>query len=84
LTREKGGDEKGLLGRIEVDPKKMLGKPVIRGTRIPVYLILELLAAGLSFEEIKDEYPGLTDDDIRAALIYAKRFLEGEEVLITT
>ena len=46
-------------------------------------MILELLAAGMSFEDIKKEYPGLTDDDIRAALIYAKKFLEGEEILIT-
>ncbi len=74
-------NEEELLKRIEIDPKKMLGKPVIKGTRIPVYLILELLAANMSFEDIKKEYPGLTDDDIRAALIYAKRFLEGEEIL---
>ena len=72
-------DEEDLLRRIEINPKKMLGKPVIKGTRIPVYLILELLAARMSFEDIKEEYPNLTDDDIRAALIYAKRLLEGEE-----
>ncbi|MHA1676725.1 MAG: DUF433 domain-containing protein [Candidatus Njordarchaeales archaeon] len=76
-------DEEDLLRRIEINPQKMLGKPVIKGTRIPVYLILELLAARMSFEDIKKEYPGLTDDDIRAALIYAKRFLEGEEILAT-
>ncbi|MGQ4894434.1 MAG: DUF433 domain-containing protein [Candidatus Njordarchaeia archaeon] len=76
--------EDDLLKRIEINPKKMLGKPVIKGTRIPVYLILELLAARMSFEDIKEEYPSLTDDDIRAALIYAKRFLEGKKTLVSS
>jgi len=73
-----------VLDRIEINPRKLGGKPVIRGTRIPVTLILELLAAGMSFEDIKREYPGLTDDDIRAALIYARLVLEGEEILAMT
>ncbi len=54
--------------RIEINPKKMGGKPVIKGTRIPVYFILELLANGWSFEDILESYPQLTKDDITALL----------------
>jgi len=77
-------DARIVLDRIEINPRKLGGKPVIRGTRIPVSLILELLAAGMSFDDIKREYPGLTDDDIRAALLYARLILEGEEILVMT
>lgn len=73
-----------VMERIEINPRKLGGKPVIRGTRISVSLILELLAAGMSFDDIKREYPGLTDDDIRAALLYARLLLEGEEILVMT
>mgnify|MGYP000229835374 CR=1 FL=1 len=69
---------------IEINPKKLGGKPVIKGTRIPVSLILELLAAGMTIDEIKKEYPGLTDEAIRAAIFYAKMLLEGEEILVMT
>ncbi len=54
--------------RIEINPKKMGGKPVIKGTRIPVYFILELLANGWSFEDILESYPQLTKEDITALL----------------
>lgn len=60
-----------LLKRIVVDPNICFGKPVIRGTRIWVALIVENLADGLTEEELLDEYPGLERDDIRAALAYA-------------
>jgi len=60
-----------MMERIEIDPKKMGGKPVIKGTRIPVYFILELLANGWSFEEILENYPQLTREDILAAIRYA-------------
>jgi uncharacterized protein (DUF433 family) len=57
--------------RIYVDPEVLAGKPVVRGTRLAVEFILELLAAGQSESEILDEYPGLTKEDILACLSYA-------------
>ena len=57
--------------RVVVDPKILAGKPVVRGTRIAVELILELLAAGQSDSEILDNYPGLTRDDILACRAFA-------------
>ena len=68
--------------RITVDPKVMVGKPVIRGTRIPVELIVRMLAQGIPEPEILREYPRLEPDDIRAALGYAARVLANEEVLL--
>lgn len=56
---------------IHSDPEIMLGKPVIRGTRITVELILEKVAAGESIEQIQQEHPHITADQIRAALEYA-------------
>lgn len=61
-----------LLERIETDPQVMLGKPVIRGTRITVELLIEKLAAGNSIEEILDDYPQLTREDVLAAMAYAR------------
>jgi uncharacterized protein (DUF433 family) len=57
--------------RIAVNSKVMLGKPVIRGTRIPVELILRKLGEGPTVEDLLDAYPRLTPDDVRAALTYA-------------
>jgi uncharacterized protein (DUF433 family) len=57
--------------RIIVDPEILAGKPVIRGTRIAVELVLELLAAGQHEQEILANYPGLTRDDVLACLSYA-------------
>ena len=57
--------------RIVVDPKILAGKPVVRGTRLAVEFILELLAAGQSENEVITNYPGLTRDDILACLSYA-------------
>jgi uncharacterized protein (DUF433 family) len=62
-----------LLERIVVDPEVMVGKPVIKGTRVPVYLILELLAQGLTVEEILKDYPHLTRDDVAAVLLCAAK-----------
>ena len=59
-----------LLDRISVDPDVCFGKPCVRGHRIWVSLILDMLAAGTSFQDILDDYPGLTDDDIRACIAY--------------
>ncbi|MFB6100578.1 MAG: DUF433 domain-containing protein [Candidatus Nanohalobium sp.] len=64
------------MERVEVDPEKMTGKPVIKGTRIPVEKIVKLLAHGLEVEEILEEYPNLEEEDVRAALEYAAETLE--------
>lgn len=70
-----------LLKRIVVDPKVMGGKPVIRGTRITIDLILELLASGMTPEEIAEDYK-VSVEDVRAALLYAAKILGREEVII--
>ena len=59
-----------LLERISVDPNVCFGKPCIRGTRIWVSLILDFLASGTTMEELLEEYPQLTVEDIRAAIAY--------------
>ena len=62
-----------LLERVELDPEVMLGKPVIRGTRITVEIILEKIAAGCPIEEVLAAYPRLTRDDVLAALAYGRQ-----------
>jgi uncharacterized protein (DUF433 family) len=57
-----------LLERISIDPRVCFGKPTVRGTRIWVSLILDLLAGGMSMGELLEEYPQLTMEDIRAAI----------------
>jgi uncharacterized protein (DUF433 family) len=59
-----------LLERISIDPNVCFGKPCIRGTRIWVSLILDLLASGMTEEEIRSDYPDLGHDDILAAIAY--------------
>lgn len=66
--------------RISVDPKVLVGKPVIKGTRIAVEFLLELLAEGWSHEQILKSYPHLTSDDIQAALRYATEAVKLERV----
>ena len=61
-----------LLERITLDPDVMVGKPVIKGTRLTVEYILNLLAHGATEAEILDEYAGLTGEDIRACLLFGK------------
>jgi uncharacterized protein (DUF433 family) len=68
------------LDRIVVDPKILVGKPVVRGTRIPVALVLERLAHDLNLETIFEDYPRLTPDDIKACLEYASGVVAGEDV----
>jgi uncharacterized protein (DUF433 family) len=68
--------EREMLQRITVDPKIMVGKPVIKGTRLTVEYILKLLAQGATVTEILDEYAGLTPEDIQACLLFASRSLE--------
>ena len=70
-----------LLKRIEMNPKVMVGKPIIKGTRIPVELIVRMMAQGIPENDILQEYPRLHPDDIRAALVYAAWVLANEDVL---
>ena len=70
-----------LLERISVNPQVMVGKPVIRGTRVPVELIVKMLAQGIAEEEILREYTRLEPEDIKAALAYASATLSNEEVV---
>jgi uncharacterized protein (DUF433 family) len=68
--------------RIEINPKVMLGKPVIRGTRIPVELLIRKLSEGATEDELLDAYPRLTIDDIKAALAYAADTLAHETIIV--
>lgn len=68
--------------RISMDPRLMVGKPCIRGTRITVELILEKLAAGLTYEQILEDHPHLTRDDILAALAFAHDYLTQEDIIL--
>ena len=72
-------DKSKLLERIVTDPKVMVGKPVIRGTRLTVQYILGLLAHGTTVDEIFLEYDGLTQEDILACLLCAKDASENPE-----
>jgi uncharacterized protein (DUF433 family) len=71
---------KEIMNRIEINPKILVGKPIITGTRIPVELIVKLVAQGWKEEDIIKEYPALKKEDIRAALLYAEKIIEEEEV----
>ena len=68
--------EKQLLERITINPKVMVGKPVVRGTRLTVEYILSLMASGSTVEEILKEYEGLTKEDVQACLLFATKSLE--------
>jgi uncharacterized protein (DUF433 family) len=70
--------------RIATDPKVMFGKPVIRGTRITVELILRKLSAGMTEAEIIAHHPHLTPEDIRAAAAFAAEHLAGEEIVLAS
>ena len=67
-----------LLDRVTCDPKICSGKPCIKGTRIPVHIILDLLAAGEDNQGIKRAYPNITDEDIRGCLTYASALADEE------
>ena len=73
----------GTHERISQDPKIMLGKPVIRGTRITVELVLRKLSEGATEEELLEAYPHLQREDIRAAIAYAADTVSHEETLVT-
>jgi uncharacterized protein (DUF433 family) len=67
-----------MIERITANPQIFGGKPIIRGTRISVEFILELLASDVSEDEILEDYPHLTKDDIQACLKYAARSFKNE------
>lgn len=73
--------EQQLLERITVNPKVMVGKPVIRGTRLTVEYILNLLAHGATVAEILEEYNGLATADIQACLLFATKSLENRDFM---
>jgi uncharacterized protein (DUF433 family) len=73
--------ESRLLKRIVVDPRIMVGKPVIRGTRIPVDTIIHRIAQGGTIKELLEDYPKITRLDVKAALEYAESLVRGEDVL---
>ncbi len=66
--------------RIEVNPEVMTGKPVIKGSRLTVDHVIELLAEGWSTEQITEEYPGITAEDVAACLAYASEVIKSEKV----
>lgn len=66
------------MDRIDVNPQIMLGKPVVKGTRITVEMILEKLSAGESIESLLEAHPRLVEEDIRAALAFAARSIKGD------
>ena len=70
-----------MLDRIDINPQILGGKPVIKGTRIPVYLILELLQADYDFQKILDAHPALGIEDIKAALGYAAKMAKNEDII---
>lgn len=69
-----------LLDRIEINPRKLGGKPAIRGTRISVEQILNMLAAGVPVAEMRKDFPQLTKNDILAAMRYASKLMEDFQV----
>jgi uncharacterized protein (DUF433 family) len=74
---------KKVMDRITVDPEIMCGKPVIKGTRIPIYLILEFLGNGLTEKEVLRQYPTLQNEDITAALLYASKCMDKTKKPVT-
>jgi uncharacterized protein (DUF433 family) len=68
--------------RIVIDPQVLVGKPVIKGTRISVELVIDLLARGYTREQVLEQYDHLTPDDIQACLVYASEILKSERVFV--
>ena len=61
----------GYHDRINIDPKILSGKPVFKGTRIPISIVLKMLRDGATFQKILEEYPRITEEDVKAALDYS-------------
>ena len=73
-----------ITDRIEVNPKVMMGKPIIRGTRVTVELILRKLSEGAKEADLLDAYPRITREDIHAAMRYAADTVSHEETVVLT
>jgi uncharacterized protein (DUF433 family) len=73
-------DSKQLLDRITINPEVMVGKPTIRGLRITVEQILKALAAGITVQELLEDYPELEPEDVQAVLLYAAELVSKEQV----
>lgn len=69
--------------RIQIDPRVLVGKPVVKGTRLAVEFLIDLLANGWSEQQIIDNYPGITADDLHACLHYAVQILKSQRVYLT-
>lgn len=65
--------------RVVVDPDVRAGKPVVRGTRIPVYIVLEMFEEGASIEDVLEAYPDLEEEDVKACLRYATKRVQRDE-----
>ena len=70
-----------MLDRIEIEPRRCGGTPVIKGTRIPVAVILDQLADGQTWESLLEGYPALTLEDIQAVLLFAKASVERTDII---
>ncbi len=70
-----------LLKRITIDPAICHGKPTVRGLRYPVEIILDLLSAGMTTQELLEDYPDLEEDDIRACLAFAAKLMRVKSIL---
>ncbi len=66
-------ENEALLQRITINPNVCFGKPTVRNLRYPVEFILEILAAGMTHQEILEDYPDLEEDDLRACLVFASK-----------
>jgi len=77
-------NDQQLLERIILNPKVMIGKPVIKGTRLTVEFILNLLAHGATTSEILGEYEGLTSEDIQACILFATKSLSSTDFMPLT
>lgn len=72
--------ENDLLKRITLNPNVCFGKPTIRNKRYPVEVILDLLASGMTIEEILEDYPDLEEEDIKACLVFAARLVKVKNI----
>jgi uncharacterized protein (DUF433 family) len=68
--------EHELIKRITLDPEVCFGKPTVRNMRYPVEMILDLLSAGMSNQELIEDYPGLEEEDIKACLLFASKLIK--------
>jgi len=77
-------NDQQLLNRIALNPKVMVGKPVIKGTRLSVEYILNLLAHGATTAEVLQEYEGLTAEDVQACILFATKALQNTDFMPLT